>query len=82
MAIVSRMEIYLLGLIDPRRETAKLTKKRRDLEFRLEQTKQKLANSDFVNKAPERVVKAEQQKREDLRVQIEKIRRHLDKMDS
>jgi len=82
VAIVSRMEIYLLGLIDPRRETAKLTKKRRDLEFRLEQTEQKLANSDFVNKAPERVVKAEQQKREDLRVQIEKIRRHLDKIDS
>jgi valyl-tRNA synthetase len=80
VSIVSKIEVYLLGLIDPEKEIAKLDKKRMELENRLQQTDRKLSSENFLQKAPPAVVSAEKKKKEDLLVSIEKVTLHLRKL--
>ncbi|EGV50326.1 valyl-tRNA synthetase [endosymbiont of Riftia pachyptila (vent Ph05)] len=82
-ALVGEMQVLipLAGLIDKDAELARLEKEMGKLQAELERTDKKLANPNFVDKAPEAVVQKERDKLEvarralaDLETQAEKIR--------
>lgn len=71
--IASDIEIYLLQEIDKDQELERLDKERKDLEKYIKIVKVKLDNSDFVKKAPEKVVKIEKEKLKSSTEKLEKI---------
>lgn len=66
-AVITGAEVYLplAGLIDIEQEIARLTKEYEKLQFEVERVQKKLANADFVAKAPEKVIAEERQKEKD-----------------
>ena len=65
-------EVYvsLVGLIDPAAEVKRLEKQVADKAKQLDSTKKKLANADFVAKAPPEVVTSQRELIADLDKQI------------
>lgn len=80
IAIVSKIQIHLSGLLDPQKEITKLNKQKMNLQQLINQSEQLLKNPKFLEKAPQKVVKAEEQKRADLKNQIERIYNLLKKL--
>jgi len=76
--VVSGMEIYLAGILDPVEEKSRLEKRLDKLHKEKERSEAKLANTGFVERAPAEVVDAERRKLEDALAQIELIKRNLD----
>lgn len=74
-AVITGAEIYLPleGLIDIKQEVERLEKELENLNFEVERVQKKLANKGFVDKAPEDVVKAEQDKEKDYLDKREKV---------
>ncbi len=70
----------LEGLIDVAAERARLDKQMRTLVQELERVGAKLANLDFVRKAPAEVVEAQQARREELLNGKQKLQRLLDSL--
>ncbi len=62
--------VSLAGLIDPAAEVKRLEKQATDKTKQLESTKKKLANADFVAKAPPEVVASQRELIADLEKQI------------
>jgi valyl-tRNA synthetase len=62
--------VSLKGLIDPVKEAARLEKQLGEKTKQLDGTKKKLANADFVARAPKEVVEQQQQSILDLQQQI------------
>jgi valyl-tRNA synthetase len=73
--IVGDTEIYLVGVVDPDKERERLEKLRLKLEKELEKSNSRLANDNFVSKAPVEVVQAEKKKLKEIQSQIQ----HIDK---
>ena len=71
------MEIYLVGILDPAKEKAKLEKQKAQLEDSLENIKRKLSNSNFIQKAPARVVENEQKRIMKIKSQLELVNHNL-----
>ena len=71
--ILGDLELYLLGLIDPVKETERLKKQRAGLVIDIEKAESRLGNANFVNRAPREVVEAERKKLSELKTQIEMI---------
>ncbi len=67
-SFVEGVEVYLPleGMIDIEKEIQRLKKEREGLEKELEKVGKKLANENFLNKAPEKVVQKEKAKKEEL----------------
>ncbi|MDD4900964.1 MAG: valine--tRNA ligase [Patescibacteria group bacterium] len=61
-AAVGEIEIYLVGAVDAAKEKARLEKEIINLEKIIKAIEGKLANQEFVDKAPEAVVKKEREK--------------------
>ncbi len=68
--IIGTMEIYLIGVVDPDKERERLENQRLKLEKESEKAKARLANENFVSKAPAEVVEAEKRKLSELQTQI------------
>lgn len=74
------MEIYLIGVLDPVKEKAKLEKQKSQLESSLENIKRKLSNPNFIRKAPPRVVESERQRIQEITSQLELVNQNLKSM--
>jgi len=81
-AVVREMEIFmpLAGLIDLAKERARLNKEIQETEGRLEKTKSKLANTDFVEKAPGQVVQKEREKAATYRQELQTLKANYEKL--
>lgn len=77
-AVVGDIEIYLLGGIDTEKEKKRLEKEAINLEKFIAALKGKLANQDFIARAPEKVVAAEKTKLAQAETELEKFKSQLD----
>ena len=78
-AVIHGMELYipLGGLVDLDKERLQLNKRKTKIELLLSDIKKKLSNENFVSRAPENIVKREQDKMIDLKDELEKIDSNL-----
>jgi valyl-tRNA synthetase len=76
--IVGGMEIYLLAEIDKAKETARLEKEIAGLEKFIQAAEGKLANKEFVGKAPAAVVEKEKIKLGDWQNELKKFKKRLE----
>ncbi len=65
--------VPLEGLVDLERERARLAKQAGELGALLDRSERKLANQDFVKKAPEQVVAQAREKLRELREQLDRV---------
>ncbi|NLZ74744.1 valine--tRNA ligase [Candidatus Falkowbacteria bacterium] len=70
---VGEITIYLIGLIDEVKEKERLLKEQANLEKLIDRQIQKLNNSDFVSRAPEKIVTAEKEKLNNYQQELAKI---------
>lgn len=73
LAISGKTEIYLLGAVDKEKEEARLLKEKANLEKLLAIQTSKLANQEFVSRAPEKIVALEKEKVVSYQQDLEKI---------
>ncbi len=75
MAVSDLVEVFvpLGGLIDFEEERARLLKSLKKVQSEMSAVSRKLANENFIQKAPAEVVEKERQRREDLRSKTQKI---------
>ncbi len=76
--ITEEVEIFvpLAGLVDISQELEKLEREKTKAEKELKRVEGKLSNENFLKKAPQEIVKKEEQKRASLLARLEKIGRH------
>ncbi len=81
-SVVSIGEIYipLEGLIDMESERKRLDKELEKQKQYLERIKKKLANSDFLNRAPSEVIDSEKEKQAATEESIEKLNKNLESL--
>ncbi len=81
-ALVDKIEVYLPleGLIDLEREIGRLEKELISLEKDLKQTDGKLANENFLRRAPVEVVQKERVKKDEFSVRREKLLSRLEEL--
>ena len=79
-AVIKKMELFvpLKGLIDLDQEIERLSKRINELSGHLKNTEKKLANKNFVDRAPENVVKHENQKLKDMTTEFKLVKANLD----
>ena len=79
-AIVDNMEIFipLDGIIDFDIEKDRLQKRINELKMHLVNVKKKLENKDFLNRAPEDVIRHEKEKKENMILELDKITKNLE----
>lgn len=70
---VGEIEIYLIGAIDQEKEKERLLKERANLEKLIIIQTQKLSNSEFISRAPEKIVTAEKDKLSNYEQELDKI---------
>ncbi len=70
VAVLGDMEIYVDGVLDPEKELERLQKQKENLENRLSGLEKKLANQNFVAKAPPHIVEQSRQLLRDLQNQL------------
>jgi valyl-tRNA synthetase len=71
--VVRDAEVYVLGIVDPEKERAKLEKQRDKLVQRIAGIENKLGNEAFTSKAPAEVVARERQNLNELGSQLKSI---------
>lgn len=81
-AIVQKLEIFLPleGVLDFQEETRRLQKEIGKVEPELARTKKKLANEDFLGRAPAEVVAKEREKSERLGAKLQKFQEQLHRL--
>jgi valyl-tRNA synthetase len=70
---VGEIEIYLIGAVDSAKEKERLTKERAKLEKLIAAQSGKLANQEFISRAPQTIVAAERDKLVNYQTELEKI---------
>ena len=83
-AVVTGAEIFvpLAGLIDIAQEIDRLQKEEKKLKSEVDRVKKKLANQQFVEKAPARIVEAEKKKEQDYLEKLKKVQKRLANLQS
>jgi valyl-tRNA synthetase len=71
--VVGPVEVSIPGIIDVDKEKARLTKQREQLLSRVEGSRRKLANADFLRKASAEVVQKERDRLAENEAQIENV---------
>jgi len=71
--VVSKIEIYLIGGIDEKKEKERLIKEETNLIKLISLQEQKLQNQEFIGRAPENIVKAEKDKLNNYKIELHKI---------
>ena len=81
-AVVGELELFvpLEGVLDFKEESQRLQKEISKLEPELARSKKKLANKEFLNRAPEDVVAKERDKFERLGDKLHKLERQLERL--
>ena len=81
--ITEDIEIFvpLAGLVDISQELKKLQKEKAKVEKELKKVEGKLGNENFLKKAPQEIVKKEEQKRDGLKARLEKIQKHQEMLE-
>ena len=79
-SVVKEVEIFLPleGMIDPGKEKQRIGKEIENIKRYLHIIEKKLANENFAGKAPEEIIAKENNKRDELAVQLEKLEKQLD----
>ncbi len=79
-AVITGAEIYLplAGLIDTKQELERLEKELVELDFEVERVQQKLANKNFTDRAPAKVVAEERAKELDYLAKRAKVKERLE----
>ncbi|MEA3276643.1 MAG: valine--tRNA ligase [Pseudomonadota bacterium] len=82
IALVGELKLLIpmAGLIDKEAELARLAKEIGKLNGDLERTEKKLANANFVDKAPQAVVQKERDKLAEQRAAVDKLQEQQDKI--
>jgi len=77
--VVGQVQVFvpLAGVLDVAAERARLAERIRKEEERLEAVRRKLANPDFLSRAPAQVVQRERERSEEIQEQIAKLRASL-----
>jgi valyl-tRNA synthetase len=75
--VVGEMEIFLGDVLDPEKERARLETQKTKLGKQLEASRKKLANQNFVDKAPAEVVEEERNRVEELSGEIALLEKNL-----
>jgi valyl-tRNA synthetase len=70
---IKNLEIYLEAEIDEKKEAGRIAKEKANLEKVIAALEAKLANSEFVAKAPENIVKTEQEKLANYKIELKKL---------
>lgn len=73
----NQVHVLLKGLLDFEEEKKRLTKEIQKLEKELKTTDRKLANKDFLEKAPEDIVEKVREKADALTLKMEKLNQNL-----
>ena len=73
MIPVGEIEVYLIGAIDEAKEKERLIKEKNNLEKLILLQEQKMNNSEFVSRAPEKIVAAEKEKLSNYKQELSKI---------
>jgi valyl-tRNA synthetase len=81
-AVVRELELFVLleGVLDFEEESQRLQKEISKLEPELARSKKKLANNEFLSRAPEEVVAKERDKSERLGDKLHKLQRQLERI--
>ena len=81
-AVLGELELFvpLEGVLDFQEESQRLQKEISKLEPELARSQKKLANKEFLNRAPENVVAKEQDKFQRLGVKLDKLQRQLERL--
>jgi valyl-tRNA synthetase len=79
-AVVQKMELFvpLKGLIDLDMENARLSKRLAELKGHITGVEKKLANENFVSRAPDNVVAHEKQKLQDMTTEFDLVNANLE----
>jgi valyl-tRNA synthetase len=78
----SQVHVILKGLIDFEEEKKRIRKEIKKIEKDYELSKNKLSNSQFVEKAPEEIIESVKEKVEFMHQQLDKLRRNLNFFES
>lgn len=78
--VIGDVEIYLPGQIDPDKERIRLQQKRHKLAQEADKAGARLANENFVTRAPAAVVEAEKKKHADLLGEIKLLDKNLESL--
>jgi valyl-tRNA synthetase len=80
--VAGNAEVYVLlqHILDFSSESNRLKKEIGKLEKELTSTRKKLANEDFLQKAPQEVIQKEQEKSSRLSEKLEKVRHHYSRI--
>ncbi|MBA4319630.1 MAG: valine--tRNA ligase [Flavobacterium sp.] len=71
--VVNDIEIYLLAVVDEKKEKARIEKEINNLGKIIKATRSKLANQEFIKKAPEQIVEKEKEKLEEWEAKLKKL---------
>ena len=77
---VGDIEIYLLGSVDEAKEKARIEKEISNLEKMIASTDVRLSNKEFIEKAPEVIVKKEKEKLAGWRSELNKLKEQLNQL--
>jgi valyl-tRNA synthetase len=79
VSVVGRIEIYvpLEGLIDFGKEKARLKKKEERIDSEIKSISARLKDKNFTGKAPEEVVEKQKARKDELEVQLKKLKSNL-----
>ena len=72
--------IYLEDLLDTQKELIRLTKEKEKLEKEIKRAKNMLSNADFLAKAPQKMVQAEEEKKEHYTSLLKKVEEGLESL--
>lgn len=70
---VCEVDIYLIGAIDKDKEVKRIKKEKDNLEKMIKIAEKKLANKNFIKKAPENIVDLEKKKLEERKRELKKL---------
>ena len=77
MQALGDIEIYVVGVLDPDKERERLTNQQNKLVKELAPIQKKLANQDFLKRAPAHVIEKERQRVQDMQTQLDAIAENL-----
>ncbi|NCD00611.1 valine--tRNA ligase [bacterium] len=75
--LLGKIEIYLLGAVDKEKEKERREKEIANLEKLIKGVKNRLNNKEFVEKAPEKIVKIEKEKLEKWQIELDKLQKSI-----
>ncbi|MGE5425664.1 MAG: valine--tRNA ligase [Bacillota bacterium] len=71
--VIGETEIYLLGAVDPDKEKARLAKEKESLVKLIENLSVRLANQEFISRAPAQIIEGEKEKLARYQAELENI---------